>query len=60
MPEDISDILERWPFDPGEFNVRLITDEQGNQRIQMRIDLGMLQMNMEGRPDGKRPRDCES
>ena len=28
--------------------------------MQLRIDLGILQMEMTGRPDGQRPHNCES
>src|SRR5688572_1160002 len=27
----------------------------GQEKIQLRVDLGLLQMNVQGRPDGKRP-----
>ncbi|MGZ5006227.1 MAG: UvrB/UvrC motif-containing protein, partial [Chthoniobacterales bacterium] len=30
------------------------------EKLQLRIDLGMLQMEMTGRPDGHRPHNCES
>lgn len=52
---DISDLLEQWPYAAGQFNVRLITGNDGEPRIQIRLDLGMLQMHLDGRPDGKRP-----
>ena len=60
MSQDISCILEGWSFDPHELNVRLITGSDGSEKIQMRIDLGLLQMCMSGRPDGQRPHGCES
>ena len=32
----------------------------GREKLQLRIDLGLLQMEMEGRPDGQRPHNVES
>ena len=55
MSLDISDILEDWPFKPGEVNVRRIMGNDGREKLQMRIDLGILQMEISGRPDGKTP-----
>src|SRR5262249_46618817 len=39
---------------------RLIDGDDGEPRIQMRLDLGILQLHTEGRPDGQRPRGFES
>lgn len=55
MTQDISHVLEGWDFRPQELNVRIIKGDDGADRIQMRIDLGLLQMHMDGRPDGERP-----
>lgn len=33
----------------------MITDNQGEQKVQVRVDLGILQMNADGRPDGEQP-----
>jgi hypothetical protein len=60
MTPDLSRILKDWPYEPGKINVRLIEGEDGEPRIQMRLDLGILQMHVEGRPDGQRPRGFES
>jgi hypothetical protein len=60
MSLDIDHILNGWPFRPGEINVRRITGDDGLERIQLRLDLGILQMHVDGRPDGKRPHDFES
>lgn len=32
----------------------------GRMKIQLRLDLGLLQMDVEGRPDGRRPYGCDS
>lgn len=57
---DLSDLLNQWAYEPGKLNVRVIMGTDGEPRIQMRLDLGVLQMHMEGRPDGQRPRGFES
>jgi hypothetical protein len=52
---DISQALRGWSFEPGQVNVRLIRGNDGKPKLQLRLDLGLLQMELEGRPDGKRP-----
>ena len=52
MLEDIHGLLGRWPFDPDRLNARLIEAEDGRNIIQVRVELGILQMEMSGRPDG--------
>ncbi len=55
MDYDISHLLEQWDYSPGQVVVRKFTAKDGTEKIQLRVDLGLLQMNIEGRPDGKRP-----
>jgi len=55
MSFDISHILEQWDYQPGQVAVRRFNGKDGVEKIQLRLDLGVLQMNSEGRPDGKRP-----
>jgi hypothetical protein len=52
---DITHALHGWSFEPGQVNVRLIRGNDGRAKLQLRLDLGLLQMEIEGRPDGKRP-----
>lgn len=52
---DIAQALRGWPFEPGQVNVRLIRGNDGKPKLQLRLDLGLLQMELDGRPDGKRP-----
>ncbi len=40
--------------------VRKFTGQDGAEKLQLRLDLGLLQMNVEGRPDGKRPHGHDS
>src|SRR5436190_18027257 len=55
MDFDISHLLEHWDYQPGQVVVRKFKTKDGSEKIQLRVDLGLLQMNVEGRPDGKRP-----
>ena len=60
MTFDISHLLEQWDYKPGQVVVRKFTGKDGSEKIQLRVDLGLLQMNATGRPDGKRPFGCTS
>ena len=60
MSQDISSIIAGWEFNPDELQVRIVIGDDGNERIQMRVDLGLLQMELSGRPDGRRPHELES
>lgn len=55
MDFDISNLLENWEYQPGQVVVRRFKGTDGKEKLQLRVDLGLLQMNAEGRPDGKRP-----
>lgn len=61
MPsKDLRLITDDWPYEPGQINVRTIRGADNRVKIQMRVDLGVLQMEVDGRPDGRRPYDQES
>ncbi|MEI7729964.1 MAG: hypothetical protein WCO56_10360 [Verrucomicrobiota bacterium] len=60
MSFDISQLLDGWEYQPGQVMVRRFVAADGLEKIQLRVDLGLLQMNVEGRPDGKRPNGCPS
>ena len=51
----IDKILKDWPFDSDHLSVRLVDGGDGREIIQMRIDMGLLQLETQGRPDGTRP-----
>ena len=55
MSNDIGKILENWDYRLGRVDARRVTGDDGSEKLQMRIDLGLLQMNAQFRPDGKRP-----
>jgi hypothetical protein len=56
--EDLDRLLRHWPFEPGEVSARLVRAGDGRQVLLMRVELGVLQMEVEGRPDGHRPHGC--
>lgn len=60
VPLDISSILNDWAFQPDEITARVIEGDGGKQRIQLRVDLGLMQMDLDGRPDGLRIEGAES
>src|SRR6266700_620739 len=60
MSLDLNTVLKDWPHENGNIKVRKIAGLDGREKLQLRIDLGVLQMEMTGRPDGARPQGCES
>ena len=60
MNFDISHLLEAWDYQAGQIVVRQFKGKDGREKIQLRVDLGLLQMNAAGRPDGKQPFGHES
>lgn len=60
MSDDIGHILNEWKYSEYDLNVRIISGKDGRNKLQMRLDLGILQMEMDGRPDGRRPRNHET
>ena len=55
MGKDIQPLLDDWQYDPEKLCVRRIKGEDGHEKIQLRIEMGILQMDISGRPDGQRP-----
>jgi hypothetical protein len=60
MNLDLNALLKDWPHENGAIKVRKIVGLDGREKLQLRIDLGILQMELSGRPDGVRPFGCES
>ena len=58
--KDLRLVTNDWPYEPGQINVRKIRGVDNRIKIQMRLDLGVLQMEISGRPDGRKPFDCDS
>lgn len=48
-------LLKQWPFEAESLCVRLIKGADGRDVIQLRVDLGILQLETTGRPDGVHP-----
>lgn len=57
MRRDVDDALQGWPYDPepGEVLARQVQARDGRTVIQVRVELGVLQLETGGRPDGTRP-----
>ncbi len=60
MSLDLGNLLRDWPYEAGQITVRVIEGDDGEPKVQMRLDLGMIQMEVSGRPDGQRPHGYES
>jgi len=60
MSMDLSHQLGDWPYDPNSISARWIVGADGRRRLQLRLDLGVLQMEPKGRPDGTRPHEQDS
>jgi hypothetical protein len=53
--DHIDPILKSWPYEPSTLSVRIRQGADGRDVLQMRLDLGLLQLETTGRPDGTRP-----
>ncbi len=61
MSDDITYILKKWKSDPDrQITVRVISGDDGTPKIQMRIDMGIIQMELDGHPAGDNPEGFES
>jgi hypothetical protein len=58
--QDIDEVLRDWPFEPDTIRARLVRAYDGRQVLQMRIEMGLLQMETAGRPDGEQPGGAET
>ena len=58
--KDISPLLAGWDYVPGSLTVRKIEGRDGLPKIQIRMDMGLMQLEWSGRPDGLRPEGRES
>ena len=56
MRRDLDDVIQGWPYDPepGEHLAREVRARDGRMVLQVRIELGVLQLEVGGRPDGLR------
>jgi len=56
MTLDLRDVTADWQYRAGEICARMVIGRDGAELVQMRVDLGLMQMFPDGRPDGKRYR----
>jgi hypothetical protein len=56
--QHIDDALRGWAYEPGTVQARLLKGDDGRPIIQMRVDLGVLQLEVANRPDGVQPHGC--
>lgn len=47
------EMISKWSFDPSALGVRLVKGKDGRDVLQMRVDMGILQLETTGRPDGE-------
>jgi UvrB/uvrC motif len=55
LNQDIDGPLRGWPFKPGTAQARVVQAGDGREVLQLRVDLGLLQLETTGRPDGATP-----
>ena len=52
----LSDILQDWDYDSQSIRARIVAGQDGEADVlQMRVEMGIIQMAVDGRPDGIRP-----
>lgn len=56
MSKDITSLLTNWDYDPTKVSARWVKGQDGLMKIQLRLDLGLFQMEADGRPDARKPR----
>lgn len=54
MTLDLQEIVGDWPLQAAEPVARLVAVRKSASYVQLRIDMGLLQMRLNGRPDGNR------
>jgi len=55
---DLGPILQRWPDGDELPTARIVDGHDGKPQLQLKIDCGLLQMDLDGRPDGTTPHNC--
>ena len=57
---DLDSLLAGWPYVPGQVLVRQLQGADGRELLQIRVDMGLLQLECSGRPDGIKPEGCKT
>jgi hypothetical protein len=58
--QHIDDLLRTWPYTSGGLIARIVKGDDKRDVIQLRIDMGLMQMEVTGRPDGESPGGAET
>ncbi len=58
--QDIDHVFRKWPYQPGVISARLVRAHDRREVLQMRLEMGLLQMETSGRPDGETPEGAET
>jgi len=53
--QNLDSLFANWPYEFGEVVARMAQGSDGRDVVQLRIDLGVLQLETTDRPDGSRP-----
>jgi hypothetical protein len=56
MTLDLDELTLGWECPSGELTARVVVGRDGRELFQLRVDLGVMQMFSDGRPDGQRYR----
>src|SRR3972149_2659207 len=54
-PQHLDSLFADWPYEFGEVSARVVHGADGRDVVQLRVEMGVLQMEVTGRPDGSRP-----
>jgi hypothetical protein len=54
-PQHLDFLFEEWPYEFGEVAARRVQGADGREVVQLRVEMGVLQMEVDGRPDGTKP-----
>jgi hypothetical protein len=60
IPQHLDFLLSEWPYEFGQASARMVSGADGRDVVQLRVDMGVLQMEVTGRPDGLRPGGCDT
>jgi hypothetical protein len=58
--QDIDRLLKQWAYQPGEVTARIVRGADGRELLQMRVEMGVLQLEVDHRPDGQRPEGADT
>ncbi|MCO6045416.1 UvrB/UvrC motif-containing protein [Aeoliella sp. ICT_H6.2] len=59
-PQHLDHLFEEWPYEFGDVAARKVQGRDGRDVLQLRMDMGVLQLEVTGRPDGGRPGGCDN